>query len=156
MRKNKSNSGFTLVELLMVLAITAVMAGIGIATYFNLNQRNQVADMAERIVADLRSAQSNAQSQEGGQQWGMHFDNTLSNNPFYSTFYGSSYASGTVTQVVSLNGTGLSFTSPASGTSTNIIFTTPYGVPTASGSVTIAGAGASDTINVSSVGTISD
>lgn len=128
-------------ELLIVIGITVVLAGIGGATYMGLRERERIDQMADRIAADMRATMARAQAQEGGNQWGIHFDNTTS-NPFYAIWYGatgSSYGSGSTTVgTVTFVATGLKFTTPSSGASVDVIFTKPYGLPSASATVTVA------------------
>jgi prepilin-type N-terminal cleavage/methylation domain-containing protein len=138
MNKRSSNFGFTLIELLVVVAILAILGGIGFANYFNVQQKSQMNTMAESIVADMRATMARAAADEGVQQWGMHFDNTIASRNFYAIWYGPTYASGTVVNEVSLSTAGIKFTNPASGTSTNLTFTKPYGQPLASTTIVIA------------------
>lgn len=151
----RSIAGFTLIELLIVIALTAVIAGIGAATYFNQNGQEELKTMEERIVADMRSTMNKAAAQENGQQWGMHFDNTVSGQNFYSVWYGSSYAAGTTTTKITFAASSLYFTNPAAGTSTDVIFTKPFGLPLTAATITIANYQGSLTINVNTNGTIS-
>jgi len=134
--------GFTIVELLIVIAITVIMAGIGGATYMGLRERERIDQMSNRIAADMRATMARAQAQEGGNQWGMHFDNVTSSNPFYAIWYGatdSTYGSGSTTWgTVTFVATGLKFTAPGAGSSTDLIFVKPYGLPSAAATITIA------------------
>jgi prepilin-type N-terminal cleavage/methylation domain-containing protein len=160
-QNTKYQSGFTIVELLIVIAITVIMASIGSMTYFGFRERERVDQMANRIAADMRATMARAQAQEGGNQWGMHFDNVDSSNPFYAIWYGatsSTYGSGSTTfETVTLVATGLKFTAPAAGLSTDIIFTKPYGLPSASATITITSTAApasSRTISIDTNGNI--
>lgn len=142
MQNMRYKSGFTLVELLIVIGITVIMAGIGGATYMGLRERERIDQMADRIVADMRSTMARAQAQEGGNQWGIHFDNVTSSSPFYAIWYGatgSTYGVGSTTWgTVTFVATGLQFTVPASGSSVDLVFTKPYGLPSAAATVTVA------------------
>ncbi len=151
---SKKHSGFTLVELLIVIAIISILTGIGMANYFGLSQESQVKTMAERIVSDMRATVSKSASQQDGQQWGMHFDNTVAGQGFYSIWYGPTYATGTTTEKTSFAASTIQFTTPASGTSTDIIFTTPYGLPSASTTIVISSGGISYEVTIDANGTI--
>jgi|GEM_PF-2022952 prepilin-type N-terminal cleavage/methylation domain-containing protein len=89
MNMKKHNSGFTLVELLMVVAIVSVIAGIGSASYYNLREQTEVSSMTERIVADMRATMSKTAADANSQQWGMHFDNTVAGQDYYTIFTGA-------------------------------------------------------------------
>ncbi len=134
---SKYLKAFTMVELLIVIGIMVIMAGIGGGSYFALRDRERIDQMANRIVGDMRATIARTQAQENGQQWGIHFDNVVSTAPFYAIWYGASYAGGTTVQKVTFVTTGLMFTAPASGASTDMVFTKPYGLPSAAASVTI-------------------
>jgi prepilin-type N-terminal cleavage/methylation domain-containing protein len=51
-------SAFTLVELMIVLSVTATLSAIGIAGYIDFNRSQLVSQTAKKIVQDLRLAQS--------------------------------------------------------------------------------------------------
>ncbi len=89
--------GFTLVELLIVIAISVI---VGVVAILNISQRRADIDLttaAQQIATTLRQAQSDSMAQEDGLSWGVHFANTTSPAPFYALFKGS-YATGTVSQ----------------------------------------------------------
>lgn len=59
MKRNYQNCpGFTLVELLIVISITAIVTTVGIASYIDFNRAQIVNQAAKKIVQDLRMAQS--------------------------------------------------------------------------------------------------
>ncbi|MBU2577211.1 prepilin-type N-terminal cleavage/methylation domain-containing protein [Patescibacteria group bacterium] len=59
MKRNYLNCpGFTLVELLIVISVTAIVTAIGIASYVDFNRAQIVNQAAKKIVQDLRMAQS--------------------------------------------------------------------------------------------------
>jgi len=73
-------------ELLIVIAITTILAGVGISSYVN-QQRTKLLDItAQEIVGYLRYAQQKSIAQESGNQWGIRFKNPdpASGDDFYA------------------------------------------------------------------------
>jgi len=52
--------GFTLIEILVVVVISAMLVAGGIASYNNFNERQQVVAVGKQLYTDLRLAQSMA------------------------------------------------------------------------------------------------
>lgn len=59
----KSGKGFTLIELMIVLSITAVLGTFGIAGFANYNKSQAIQASASEVVTMLSLARSRAQSQ---------------------------------------------------------------------------------------------
>jgi prepilin-type N-terminal cleavage/methylation domain-containing protein len=78
----KSNSGFTLVELLMTLIIVGVISALTVPNFLGLMSRNRVNDAALQIEGALKEAQR--QAMRRGRQCTINIDTTtkiLSNPP---------------------------------------------------------------------------
>ena len=60
MRKIKFNSGFTLLELMIVMVIVAIGIALAVPTYQNVTQRRQTTAQAEEVAAFLAYTQSEA------------------------------------------------------------------------------------------------
>lgn len=58
------NSGFTLIELMVVVVITALLVGGGVAAYNNFNQNQILNQAASTLKTNLRDAQNRALSGE--------------------------------------------------------------------------------------------
>ncbi|MBN1778637.1 MAG: prepilin-type N-terminal cleavage/methylation domain-containing protein [Candidatus Buchananbacteria bacterium] len=83
-----NNSGFTLLELLLSIALLAIIAGIGIPIYHSLQTKNNLDVAVVTIVQDLRRAQIAARASDGDTSWGVYIQSDS------ITFYqGSSYGS---------------------------------------------------------------
>ena len=54
----KKSSGFSLVELLVVISIICILSVVGIASYINFSRSQTVTQAARKIVQDMRLAQS--------------------------------------------------------------------------------------------------
>jgi len=78
-KKNNSESGFTLVEMLTVLFIMAVISGLVFANYRSGNQQFALENEAYRIAQDIRRVQEMAMSSKdvGGvspESYGIYFE----------------------------------------------------------------------------------
>jgi type II secretory pathway pseudopilin PulG len=89
--KFKKTKAFTLLELLIVVGITTVLAGVGISSYVNQQRAKLLDTSVQEIVGYLRYAQQKAMAQENGQQWGVHFENPSLGDDFYALYCGSTY-----------------------------------------------------------------
>lgn len=61
----KFYSGYTLVEMVVVMAIIAVLMTIGVSAFINSRRQAEVQDFAEQLKSDIRLAQVKAMSTEG-------------------------------------------------------------------------------------------
>jgi prepilin-type N-terminal cleavage/methylation domain-containing protein len=146
--------GFSLLELLIVMAIIIIISSIGVDLYRNYGKNVEVSSAAETIMFDLKQAQSRAMIGEGGFKWGIHFVNGTTD--YYEIFSTpTDYSSGSKV-IASTNylSTGVTFSDPAASSSKDIIFNKVSGGTTAS-SVTIDSSTVTKTISVLSIGTIS-
>jgi prepilin-type N-terminal cleavage/methylation domain-containing protein len=57
----KSMAGFTLIELMVVVTITLLMVGGGLAAFVNFNERQTILGGAKELQSILRAAQQKAQ-----------------------------------------------------------------------------------------------
>ena len=129
------HKGFTLLEIIIVVGITTVLAGIGVSTYTNQQRAKLLDTAAQEIVGYLRYAQQKSMAQEGTNQWGIHFENPASGDDFYSLYTGSSYASSEEVRYLPNN---INFITPSVGESINIPFYKLVG-DSSGGAITILG-----------------
>ena len=71
----KNNSAYTLIEVIAVMAVTAILAGIGLTSLNTINRRQSLVQNTKKIVADIRLAKSLADSQQKFE--GCNIENTL-------------------------------------------------------------------------------
>ena len=123
----KAKKGFTMLELLIVIGITATLSVIGISFYFNQQKAKILENTTQEIANYLRYTQQKSISQEQGLQWGVHFENPSSGSDFYALYTGTTYSSPIETKYLP---TGIIFTTPATGNSVNVSFNKLTGTST--------------------------
>lgn len=83
-----TKKGFTLVEILLAIALVAVLAGFSIPAYRYFQVQNELSIAADQIVGSLRRAQILSQAVDGDATWGVDIRTGQ-----ITMFQGSSYAS---------------------------------------------------------------
>ena len=68
----KTQKGFTLLEVLISVAIVGILAGISIPVYRSLQTRNDLDLTVSIVVQNLRRAQVLSQAIQGGSEWGVN------------------------------------------------------------------------------------
>ena len=143
--KFQHSRGVTLVELLIVIALIAIIGASTTPVLSNFLARNYLRNKTNELVASLRTAQINTISGKEDSQWGV---NTSTSE--ITLFKGSSFA-GRDTNFDQ------SFSIPATITITTdeIVFDRLTGDPDAVATLTItSNAGDSNTVTVNEVGTV--
>lgn len=102
--------GFTLVELMLVMGITLLIASIGAVNFFSTSNQTNVGSSKDVLVADLRSAQAKAMlgtavSGTAPVSWGVKF---LAGS--YVVFSGNTYIAGASNNYVVTLPTGITLT----------------------------------------------
>lgn len=147
--------GFTLLELLIVIAILGILSVAGAESYRSFGKNIQINSITRTMSADLRQAQAKAMVGESGLKWGVHLVN--SNDDYYEIFstsdtYANASSTGRATTTLPKN---ISFSDPSSGNTKDIIFSKISGTTTAT-STSIISENITKTINISAIGTISE
>lgn len=130
--------GFTIIEIIIVIAIIAVLFGTGFLRLLDYRQHQTLNSTKQSIVAILRDAQNRSISQESGARWGVHFENPPGTaNNFYELFSGASYSQNNVVSRNNLDPE-IKFIDPADGITKDVIFLPITGKLGAVASTTIA------------------
>jgi prepilin-type N-terminal cleavage/methylation domain-containing protein len=87
--------GISLIELVVVIAIGAVLAALSVSAFVNLSNNDIVESATQAIVSQLRTAQRDAVESLGDSTYGIHI--TSSQAIF---FVGSTYQNGLSSNVV--------------------------------------------------------
>ncbi len=140
-----SASGFTIIEMLLVVAIMSVLTAVSAPLYLNLSNSNQLDAATNLIVQDLYQAQTHSRNQSQDSGWGVAV-----NGQVITLFSGTSYASRNVANDVN-------YTVPTAITlsgSSQVVYSKLYGLPTTNGSFSLVGGGKASTVTVNSKGTV--
>ena len=119
MSRISHSKGFTLMETIIVVGITIIIAGIGVSSYVSQQKIKLLENTAKETVGYLRYTQQKSIAQEQGVQWGIHFENPAEGEDFYALYSGETYSSPTETRYLP---TGITFQTPSSGNSVDMSF----------------------------------
>jgi prepilin-type N-terminal cleavage/methylation domain-containing protein len=145
--------GFTLLEVLLVVAVLGVMASFSVGVYRNYGANVQLDATRKNIIYDLRQMQVRASAGENRRNWGAHFVNGVQDYyELFSTPTNYADAGKTTINLVYLPGT-ISFIRPANSTNQDIIFAEITGATTAD-YVSINSENTTKTINVTVSGAV--
>lgn len=122
--------GFTLLELILVIAILVIIATVGRDFYGSFVSGAQIEANAKTIIYDLRNTRDKAMNGQDDRIWGIHFVNDVSD--YYEVFSTpSNYLDQAKTILVtSYLKNGISFSLPTEGANTDIIFSKISGTTT--------------------------
>ncbi len=141
-----SRAGFTFIEVLLVLGITAILLVVGVLNTFNYVTRQKLETEARAAVAMLRDAQARAMGQDDESRWGVYFASESGSTRDYYVFFqadetlvaSSSYTGvpGTALEQRTME-SNITFVSPVAGSSSTILFSKVSGLPSASTTVSL-------------------
>ncbi|MDO8493031.1 MAG: type II secretion system protein [bacterium] len=147
-----TKKGFTLLEIILVLAIVLVIATVIVKSYSLFNSRVKVQGDAGKIASLLYKAKSDTISGRGGLQYGVHFESGKA-----VLFRGTSYSSGASTnQNLPLSPHVSIFAITLTGGGSEVVFQKLTGVTEQPGSIKIRSDSgiASSTISISANGLV--
>lgn len=127
-------TGFTIIELLLVVGITAIIAVVGFLNIYGFKSESELDLTVREIVSVLRNAQDRSMSQEDSSQWGVYFENPLSNSGFYVLYQG---ATTTFFSKKNLR-SNIQFLNPSIGSSKDVSFNKMSGLPNSSTTIQIS------------------
>ena len=137
--------GFTIIEIILVIALLALFAGFSVQLTFSALKQNDMEMTRSMLISQIRSAQLNALEQVHDGDWGIHVaPGSL------TLFRGTSYATrlSQYDEVVSVP-THIQFSGLSS-----IIFTTYTGLPTQTGTITMSSDAFQSQITLNSYGAL--
>lgn len=148
-----TKQGFSLLELLIVMAVIVTLGVAGVETYRNFSKGVEISSVGQTIAADLRHMQSKAMIGEGGYKWGVHIVNGA--DDYYELFSTpTDYESGSKDVIATTTlSRGINFSDPAEGNSKDVVFSKISGTTTAT-TIGIVSEGQTQTIIISNIGTI--
>lgn len=81
---NWNSRGLTIVELLVVMGIIAILAGVSLPVFLNLSQRRDLAGYQRQAIANLAEARDRAQAEN--RPYGLYFQSDR-----FTLFQGDDY-----------------------------------------------------------------
>lgn len=128
-----ARTGFTIVEIIAVIAITVLLMGIVAVSFRSLNERSVLDGAVNESLSALADARSSTLASIGGSQYGVHFETNS-----VTIFTGASYVPGaaanrttTLSPLVEISGITLA------GGGSDVIFERLTGATTQSGTITL-------------------
>lgn len=76
MKISKSYSGFSLIEILLVVSILAIISTSAFIWFSNYQRQTEIESASKMIISSLRDAQSRSISGKDFMKWGIFFDGT--------------------------------------------------------------------------------
>ena len=137
--------GFTLLEVLLSIAAIAILAGISIPVWRNLQVKNDLDIATTTIVQDLRRAQVLSQAVDGDTSWGVKVQSGS-----IVLFKGTSYSTRDSTFDETFD---LQSSITPSGT-TEIVFAKFTGLPQTTGTITLTSEQDSKNITINAKGMV--
>jgi prepilin-type N-terminal cleavage/methylation domain-containing protein len=144
----RKTSGFTLIEVLLSVALIGMLAGLSLPVYASFQTRNELAITTTTTTEMIRRAQQYSRSGLTDGQWGVAIQSNTA-----TLFKGTSYATRDTTQ----DETSSIPTGMVAGGLGEVVFSKLSGLPTATGSMTLTSStGDVRTITINAKGMVSN
>src|SRR3989344_2929313 len=99
----KNNTGFTIIELLIVLGISIILATAAAPLYGSLQVSAQLNENSSLIIQSLRTARERSIAGYNNIQHGVFFDINTGAVDSYTLYQGSSYVARPLIQCITIN-----------------------------------------------------
>ncbi len=145
LKKLNNNAGFSLLELLLSVAVISLLTGLSLPVYRTLIKKNDLDITANTIASSLRRAQVLSQAVDGDTTWGIKIqsgDITL--------FKGASYTD----RDTNFDETFEVPTTISAGGTTEVVFTKFTGFPQTIGTINLTTESDSRSVSINEKGTI--
>lgn len=129
LKKLNHEQGFTLLELLLSVAIISLLAGLSLPVYRTLIKKNDLDIAANTVASSLRRAQVLSQAVDGDTTWGVEIQSGS-----ITLFKGTSYTG----RDTNFDETFDMATTIVIGGTTEIIFTKFTGLPQTTGTINLS------------------
>jgi len=138
-------SGFTLIEVLLSIALIGLIAGIGAVVFQQLQSRNDLDVAAATVAADYRRAQALSRASDADTTWGVRVDvGTI------TLFQGASFAA----RIATFDEVSATPSSITPSGFQEVVFAKLTGLPQTTGTLTLTGPNDSRTITLNAQGTV--
>lgn len=149
MSTKRSGSGFTLIEIIIVVAIFSTLATISAATFINMNKSAMLRTARDDVYGALSFAREHTLASENDMVYGVHLSTSS-----VTRFAGSTYTAGSASNVVYTFGAMVSATSTLITQSPNILFKRLIGTPSATGTIFIRNGVSTTTVQIHGSGLV--
>lgn len=143
---HNKQGGFSLIELLLSLTLIGALTAISFPMYSRLQRKTDLDIAVMQTAQSLRRAQTLSQAVEGDTTWGVHVQNGS-----MIIFKGAAYS----TRDTNFDETTSMPNTVGVSDNSDFIFATLNGRPTSTGTITLSASGASKTLSINEIGTIS-
>lgn len=142
----KFEKGFTLIELIVVIAIFIIFIAVSESAFFNFQSHSNLEIATVNLVESLRHAKANAQQVQGDSKWGVEI--------FGSQITVFSSSSDYNHRNLALDQASTLTSGVSSGGLSEIVFEKVTGTTLNSGTITLSGNNGSKVITINAKGTI--